>query len=202
MRIHLIRHGQTHWNKERRVQGQSESTLCEEGRQQATALRSVMDQLAIAKVCCSSSIRTRETAEILFGDRDVDTEYRDALREIMMGPWEGFLQAEMKEKFPESFDHFWHFPHLFNLAGAETFEQVQQRGRAELQSIIAEAAGQDVVVISHGVFIKTILCQLEDRPLERLWEPPAMHNCSHTIVALGNDRDSVPQIIQYAGMVQ
>ena len=106
MRIHLIRHGQTHWNKERRVQGQSESTLCEEGRQQATALRSVMDQLAIAKVYCSSSIRTRETAEILFGDREVDTEYRDALREIMMGPWEGFLQAEMKEKISRKFRSF------------------------------------------------------------------------------------------------
>ena len=103
MRIHLIRHGQTHWNKEHRVQGQTESTLCAEGRAQAAALRQVLDQIAISKVYCSTSIRTRETAAILFADKDVETEYRDSLREILLGPWEGFLQTEVKEKYPESF---------------------------------------------------------------------------------------------------
>ncbi len=202
MRIHLIRHGQTHWNKERRVQGQTESTLCEEGREQAAALRPVLNRFTIDKVYCSTSIRTRETAAILFADRDIETEYRDSLREILLGPWEGFLQAEVKEKYPESFEEFWHFPHRFALTGAETFEQVQQRGMQELQRVIDEAAGQHVAIISHGVLIKSILCHLEGRPLDRLWEPPVMHNCSHSIIAVDKDRSTVPQIIQYAETVQ
>lgn len=202
MRIHLIRHGQTHWNKERRVQGQTESTLSEEGREQAAALRPVLNRFTIDKVYCSTSIRTRETAAILFADRDIATEYRDSLREILLGPWEGFLQTEVKEKYPESFNEFWHFPHRFTLAGAETFEQVQQRGMQELQRVVDESAGQDVAIISHGVLIKSILCQLEGRPLDRLWEPPVMHNCSHSIIAVDKDRSAVPQIIQYAETVQ
>lgn len=202
MRIHLIRHGQTHWNKERRVQGQAESTLCAEGREQATTLRPVLNQLAIDKVYCSTSIRARETAAILFADRNIETEYCDSLREILLGPWEGFLQAEVKEKCPESFNEFWHFPHRFSLAGAETFAQVQQRGMQELQRVMDESAGQDVAIISHGVLIKSILCQLEGRPLDRLWEPPVMHNCSHSIVAVDKDHRAVLQIIQYAKTVQ
>jgi probable phosphoglycerate mutase len=202
VKIHLIRHGQTHWNKERRVQGQTESTLCAEGRAQAAALRQVLDQIAISKVYCSTSIRTRETAAILFADQDIETEYRDSLREILLGPWEGFLQTEVKEKFPESFNEFWHFPHRFSLAGAETFAQVQQRGMQELQRVMDDSAGQDVAIISHGVLIKSILCQLEGRPLDLLWEPPVMHNCSHSIVAVNKDSRAVPQIIQYAETVQ
>lgn len=202
MRIHLIRHGQTYWNKERRVQGQTESTLCEAGRAQAAALRTVLNQFKIDKVYCSTSIRTRETAAILFADRDIETEYCDSLREILLGPWEGFLQVEVQAKYPESFDEFWHFPHRFSLAGAETFEQVQQRGMRALQRVMDEARGQDVAIISHGVLIKSILCQLEGRPLERLWEPPVMHNCSHSIIAVDKDRSAVPQIIQYAETVQ
>ncbi len=202
MRIHLIRHGQTHWNKERRVQGQSESTLNEEGRQQAIALRPILNHFAISKVYCSSSIRTRETAALLFENSDVDIEYRDELREILLGSWEGLLQAETKEKYPECFKNFWHFPHRFTLTGAETFAQVQARGLAELQRIRQEVAGEDVAVVSHGVLIKSILCQLAGRPLERLWEPPEMHNCSHSIIEIDTKRGSAPQIIQYAGTVQ
>ncbi len=202
MRIHLIRHGQTYWNKERRVQGQTESTLCEEGREQAAALRMVLNRFAIDKVYCSTSIRTRETAAILFAGRNIETEYCDALREILLGPWEGFLQTEVQEKFPKSFNDFWHLPHCFALDGAETFAQVQQRGMRELQRVVDESAGQDVAIISHGVLIKSILCHLEGRPLDRLWEPPVMHNCSHSIVTVDKDRSTTPQIIQYAETVQ
>ncbi|MES3007646.1 MAG: histidine phosphatase family protein [Pseudomonadota bacterium] len=202
MRIHLIRHGQTHWNKERRIQGQSESTLNDEGRQQASALRPILQHFEISKVYCSSSVRTRETAALLFEDKNIEIEYRDELREIFLGPWEGFLQTETKEKYPESFKDFWHFPHRFTLTGAETFAQVQARGLAEVQRIRQEAAGEDVAVVSHGVLIKSILCQLEGRPLEHLWEPPEMHNCSHSIIEIDTKQGSTPQIIQYAGALQ
>lgn len=184
------------------MQGQMESTLCKEGREQAAALRPTLNKIAFDKVYCSTSIRARETATILFANRDIETEYRDSLREILLGPWEGFLQTEVKEKYPESFDEFWHFPHRFSLAGAESFAQVQQRGMQELQRVMDESAGQDVAIISHGVLIKSILCQLEGRPLDRLWEPPVVHNCSHSIVALDKDCNAVPQIIQYAEAVQ
>ncbi len=203
MRIHLIRHGQTDWNKERRVQGQSESRLTADGRQQAIKLGSHMSAFGIGKVYCSSSIRTRETAAILFAGMDVEIEYCDALREIFLGPWEGSLYADMEGKFPENFADFWHRPDAFSLADAETFVQTQLRGVRELERVIAEAAAQDVAIVSHGVLIKSILCHIENRPLARLWEPPELHNCAHSIVEIdrvNTQGGAVPQIILYAGV--
>lgn len=203
MRIHLIRHGQTNWNKERRVQGQSESTLTTEGREQAAKLRSTWGAVGIGKVYCSSSIRTRETAAILFAGLDVEVEYSDALREIFLGPWEGSLYADMEQRFPQSFADFWHRPDAFSLAGAETFGQTQQRGMRELQRIVADAAAPDVAIVSHGVLIKSILCHVEDRPLARLWEPPEMYNCSHSIIGvdgIGTQDRPALRIIRYAGV--
>ena len=203
MRIHLIRHGQTNWNKERRVQGQSESILTAEGREQAANLRPAMAECGIGKVYCSSSIRTRETAAILFAGTDVDIEYSDALREIFLGPWEGSLYADMEQKFPQSFADFWRRPNVFSLADAETFVQTQHRGMRELRRIVAEDAASNVAIISHGVLIKSILCHVEDRPLARLWEPPEMYNCSHSIVEMtrnGTMGDVALQIKRYAGL--
>lgn len=54
---------------------------------------------------------------------------------------------------------------------------------------------EEIAVVSHGVWIKTVLCAIEGRELGRLWEPPHMHNCAHSIVE--RDGDAL-RIIQYA----
>lgn len=201
MRVHLIRHGQTNWNKEKRVQGHSESTLTQEGRQQAAALAPALLPYNIRKVYCSPSIRTRETAAILFADSSPQTEYCDDLREIFLGPWEGLLQSEIRAKYPENFAHFWESPERFDQEGAEHFAAVQQRGLMLLKQILSTHAAEDVAVVSHGVLIKSILCALEGRPIAQLWEPPVMYNCAHSIVAC-DSANTTPRIVQFAGITQ
>ena len=66
MELHLIRHGQTDWNEERRVQGQSDSQLTQLGINQAIALGERISAIKFDKVFCSSSLRTRQTAANLF----------------------------------------------------------------------------------------------------------------------------------------
>jgi phosphoserine phosphatase len=198
-RIHLIRHGQTDWNREKRIQGRSESRLTAEGREQAEALRQDLDAVGIAKVYCSSSVRTRETAQILFDDRQIPTVYCDDLREIHLGPWEGALWAQMTLMFPDNAQAFWERPHEFSLEGGETFHQVQERGVRRFLAILQECEQQEIAIVSHGVLIKAILCYLEERPLARLWEPPHMHNCAHSIVEVSEQQG--PRIIQYANVL-
>ena len=201
MRIHLIRHGQTNWNKEKRVQGHSESTLTTEGQQQAAALAPTLAAYNIAKVYCSPSVRTRETAAILFAETSAQIEYCDALREIFLGPWEGLLQSEIRTLYPENFSHFWEAPESFNQEGAELFAAVQQRGLMQLKQILSAHTTEDVAIVSHGVLIKSILCALEGRSLAQLWEPPIMHNCAHSIVTC-ESADATPRIVQFAGIAQ
>lgn len=204
MEIHLIRHGETNWNKERRVQGQSESQLTELGIQQAKELGLRIQHLEFDKIYCSSSLRTRQTAEHAFPESTTEINYLDELREIFLGPWEGHLYEDLAQKDPESHRHFWEQPHLFQVKGAESFFELQQRAIDAVTEIEAthrtnSTSSKKVAIVSHGALIKSYLCHVEGRSMDQLWAPPRMHNCAHSIVAFSSGDDSnTTNILQYA----
>ena len=196
MDLHLIRHGQTDWNEERRVQGQSDSRLTQLGEEQAVELGQRIQLVEFDKAFCSSSLRTRQTAANLFPDSRVEIEYLDNLREIFLGPWEGALYNEIEEQEPDSFRHFWEEPHLFDVEGAESFYELQNRAVAVVEKIAELHLDQQIAVVSHGALIKTILCHVENLPMSALWNPPRMHNCAHSIIRFSADGSQ--EIVQYA----
>ena len=196
MDLHLIRHGQTDWNEERRVQGQSDSRLTQLGREQAIELGQRIQLVEFDKVFCSSSFRTRQTAANLFPDSRVEIEYLDNLREIFLGPWEGTLYDEIERREPDSFRHFWEEPHLFDVEGAESFYELQNRAVAAVERIAEQHLEQQIAVVSHGALIKTILCHVENLPMSALWTPPHMHNCAHSIIRFSANGSK--EIVQYA----
>jgi len=200
MQLHLIRHGQTDWNEERRVQGQSESQLTELGIAQAKGLVEKLQHLQFEKIYCSSSLRTRQTAQHAFGlDQNgsgQQIEYLDSLREIHLGPWEGQLYADIEVSDPDSYIHFWQQPHLFDVTGAETFHQLQARILSAVKSMASRWQLHKIAIVSHGAIIKSLLCHLQQRPLSELWAPPQMHNCAHSIIEINGEGNG--HIIQYA----
>lgn len=196
MQLHLFRHGETDWNAERRIQGQSESRLSDLGIQQAASLGERIRHLQFDRVYCSSSLRTRQTAEHVFGSTRDDIRFMDSLREIDLGPWEGRLYAEIEVEDADSYRHFWQEPHLFLVDGAETFLQLQQRALTTVNEIKQELGQGTIGIVSHGALIKALLCHFEQRPLSELWAPPGMHNCAHSIVEVNSDGSG--HIIQYA----
>ena len=204
MELHLIRHGETNWNKERRAQGQSDSHLTDLGTQQAKELGQRIAHLEFDKIYCSSSLRTRQTAEYAFPELVTEIKYLDELREIFLGPWEGHLYEDLAQSEPESHNHFWEQPHLFRLSGAESFFELQQRAIDAVAEIEAahrtdSMGGKKVAIVSHGALIKSYLCHVEGRSMDQLWAPPRMHNCAHSIVALSSvDDGSNANILQYA----
>lgn len=204
MELHLIRHGETNWNKERRVQGQSESQLTDLGIQQAKALGLRIGHLNFDKIYCSSSLRTRQTAEHAFPESTTEIAYLDELREIFLGPWEGHLYEDLAQREPESHRHFWEQPHLFQVEGAESFFELQQRAidavaEIETRHSTNATSTRKVAIVSHGALIKSYLCHVEGRSMDQLWAPPRMHNCAHSIVAFSSiDGSSTANILQYA----
>ena len=198
-RIHLIRHGETAWNAEGRVQGHADNPLNDTGRQQARALGERLAAIRPVRLCASSSARARETAELAFGHLDLELRLFPELREICLGDWEGQLYRDLEQSHPEEVRLFREEPHRFQYPGAETFLALQARGLAALAAILAEAEpGGDILVVSHGAMIRTLLGHHLDRPLSRLWEPPRMHNCAHSILefsAAGSAR-----VLRYADL--
>ena len=204
MELHLIRHGETNWNKERRVQGQSESHLTDLGIQQAQDLGQRIAHLEFDEIYCSSSLRTRQTAEHAFPESTIEIAYLDELREIFLGPWEGNLYEDLAQSEPESHRHFWEQPHLFRVSGAENFFELQQRAIdavAEIETTHRAnfTSGKKIAIVSHGALIKSYLCHVEGRSMDQLWAPPRMHNCAHSIVTFSSsDGASNTTILQYA----
>ena len=196
MELHLIRHGQTNWNEERRAQGQSESALTYKGKVQALELGKKISHMKFDQIFCSSSLRTRQTAELIFPNQALNIQYLDSLKEIFLGSWEGRLYKDIEIANPESHKHFWEEPHLFDLRGAENFYQLQKRAINTVQEITKDFASKKVVIVSHGALIKSLLCDAEQKPLKELWSPPRMHNCAHSIIVY--KKETPQKILQYA----
>lgn len=204
MNLHLIRHGETDWNKERRVQGQSESNLNETGRAQASALQDTILALNPSAVHVSSAVRTRQTAELLTANIDVPHQFRDDLREIHLGPWETRLWDEVEAEAPLDVDNFRNQPHLFSLEGAESFQQLQDRGVSAIEAIIAseianEHAGQ-ILVVSHGAILKALLLHYAGVDLSRQWSGAELYNCAQSV--LRADKTGKREVVSIAGVAQ
>lgn len=191
--IHFIRHGQSTWNAEVRIQGSSDPDLSDLGRSQARALAGKLP--AFDRHFSSDLKRTRQTIELILEGRTENVVYRSSLREIHLGPWEGMLLSEATEQYPEQTDNFRHNPEKFLVDDAETFAALQARAHKAVNEIVAECPLQTVLVVSHGALLKSLLIDYENRPLSTIWSDPHMDNCAHSIVEYG---EGSPKVIKFA----
>ena len=187
--LHFIRHGQTNFNLEKRVQGQFDSVLTKLGIQQAKDLKLYIESLGLSAVYSSTNIRARQTAEILTENVMLGISYKHDLREIMMGPWQERLYSDVACSHPDQMDAFRKDPENFALNGAETFAQVQSRGVRAIDAIIKSEQDGHVLIVSHGVMIKTILCHYVKVSLKHVWDQPHLGNCSHSIIEVHSKGD-------------
>ena len=200
-KIIFVRHGETDWNAIRRIQGHSESQLNETGKLQAAALRPRIEAMGIDSIYCSPSDRTTETKEILTQNLPLETNYDPDLKEILLGPWEGMMWSDIEKDHPGEVRHFREQPELFKLEGAETFQQMQDRGLKILNKIVKESTAARkscVLVVSHGAFIKTLMAGVAGIPVSRLGEQAALPNCSVSIVRVDGEKLRVETIADQA----
>lgn len=174
----FVRHGVTAWNKEGRAQGSSDVPLDEEGIQMAER---VADRLAAEQwdvIYTSHLIRAKKTAEIIAAKKPGVQLVEDArLRETGGGLVEGTTEAERIEKWGED----WKQQDM----GFETHESIVSRGLESLDEIKKKHAGQRVLVVSHGSFIKRMLNELVT---DTVYEQ-SLDNTSLTIVQLSDDHN-------------
>lgn len=192
--LHLFRHGETNFNAERRVQGQFDSVLTEKGIAQAEAARPVVEGLGITAAYASSNVRARHTAEIMTRNLPLDLHIRDDLKEIKMGVMERQLYADLMRTMPEAMKAFSNDPASFRAEGAETFEQVQNRGVASIEDIIETEKEGTVLVVAHGAILKMIFVHYAGLDLNAFRTPPMLGNCSHSILEIEGDRRRITQI--------
>jgi broad specificity phosphatase PhoE len=149
--IYLLRHGQTTFNAEGRMQGQSESALSPLGERQAVAMGDLLKSLIPDpqgwRLVSSPLGRTRQTAAAVSAALGLPVEIDDRLIEVGVGAWQGRLTKEIGAEYPELFksrEWFFHAP------GGETYDQMAERLGAWLADQPPEAE-RKVIAVSHGV---------------------------------------------------
>lgn len=150
--IYLVRHGQTEFNRERRIQGHVDSPLTDLGVRQAKAvgrlLRDLIRDPAGWRIVSSPLGRARATAEIVAGKLGgLPVEFDDRLKEMSWGPHDGRLRSELEAENPEKFGKTgW----AFDAGSGESYEAVAERVGAWLSDLPPEPERR-IVAVSHGI---------------------------------------------------
>jgi probable phosphoglycerate mutase len=189
-RVIVVRHGQTEWNVQARIQGQGDSELTDEGRAQA---RSIAERLARAPfdILVSSDLgRAAATAEHIASrcGRPIVLDAR--LRERHFGVGEGMTYEEVDRAYPGAFARVRSVDPDFVIPGGESRRQFHERVRAAFDSLAAAHAGRTVVVVTHGGVLATFFRHVHDIPLD-VAHPIAITNASYNVLHHDGARWSV-----------
>ncbi len=155
--IILIRHGETEWNSQKRMQGHSNSDLSEVGRGQIQALGELMKNVSFDHIYSSDSLRARQTAEAITQYSGHTLQFDQRIREKNLGVFEGLTSTEAKERHPEIY-------RLFKTAGAnyvidegESTQQLLERALEFIEEIRLRHPQERVVMVTHGGVVRVLM---------------------------------------------
>jgi broad specificity phosphatase PhoE len=187
----LVRHGQTAWNREERFRGQVDLPLDEWGRQQAELVgRRIAGQWKPAAIYASSLQRTLQTAAGVARACGLRTTIHDGLLDIDFGAFAGLTPEEAADRHPELARAWQRAPHMVLFPGGESLGDVRDRAVAALVEIAANHPDQTVVLVSHVVVCRLLLCAALDLDSSYFWafEPAT---ASISVLEVSNGRKSL-----------
>lgn len=182
MKIYITRHGETQWNVQGLMQGQKDSELTEKGIDNAKRLGERLKDINFDVIYSSPLKRAVDTANYIKGEKDTKVVLVESLREMSFGVWEGMEHSKVKELYPEQHIDFWQRPHLYKpIENGESFEEVLMRVKKVWEDII-KAGGDNVLIVTHAVVLKTLYLIIKKLEIKDLWNPPFMKDTCLTIV--------------------
>jgi len=166
--FYLIRHGETAFNREGRLQGQIDPPLSDLGREQARRIGERLAEVDIAHVYASPLARALESARIAVGDR-APIETRAGLREMNLGAWEGKQAPELRANFGDTVRLWFEQPSAARIPGAETIRAFRARVVRTMGEIRAAHADGTVAVFAHGGVVCAYLAGVLRLRLDDIW---------------------------------
>lgn len=185
MKLYMVRHGETDWNKARKLQGQADIPLNEFGVhlavQTGIGLRDIPFDL-----CISSPLkRAIETGEKILEGRDVPIQTDERIVEMSFGEWEGKCCKNENWELPESFRLFFEAPaEYIPPEDGEDFQMVRKRTGEFLEELFAreDLKDQTILITTHGVALCAMINYIKKEPLSAFWGRGVHKNCAVTEV--------------------
>ena len=168
-RVYLVRHGETEWNRQGRLQGTADVPLNERGRAQAAALAARLRGVHFDAAFSSPLGRALETAAAVWAGRPGAVSVLDDLREIGYGRWQG-LDATARDADDRALHRRWReapwdvtFPH------GESLHDVERRARRAIAHLAGAWPDATVLVSGHGHLNRVLLLAARGEPRDRFW---------------------------------
>ena len=182
--LHFIRHGETDWNADGRVQGNADVPLSERGREQAEELATRLAGWPIGAVYSSDLQRALDTARPLADRLGLEPVVDPILRERNFGAFEGLLDSEVEARLDDSAT-FWRDPDTRPDDG-ESRREVWNRVVGFLDALLENPPADEIAIVSHGGPIRLAAAYLAQEDVESMtWR--AVANVSVTTVESGVD---------------
>lgn len=175
MKIYILRHGETPWNRLKKLQGSTDISLNEKGIEYAELTREgfAREGLVFDHAFVSPLSRAKETADIILMHRGVPAVVDSGLTEMNFGTIEGMCIDDTQDRahFPNAYACFYDTEKYVPEGKGETFEQVHERIRHFIQKQLVplEEIAEHVLVVCHGGILRTFLSVAEHKDLKDFW---------------------------------
>jgi broad specificity phosphatase PhoE len=174
LKLILIRHGETYWNHERRVQGgDSDIELNDTGLEQATKLASFLENEPIAAILSSPLQRATATAEVIASHHQLPVEIDQGLRELKVGELEGMSVSNLSTTFSQFLMQWWQEGGPMKLPDGESLVELQQRAWKAVERLLerhktnlGHSENTTVIIVSHYFVTLAIILKALNLPLD------------------------------------
>lgn len=169
MRLFLVRHGETNWNRSEVFRGRVDVELNERGIDQARRTGTALKDIELAAVYTSPLSRACQTARSIALPHGLEVEIVEELTDIDFGSWQGLSHQEVIAKYPDMYRLWKTAPHQVCFEGGETLGDVLERSVAVINRIIECHRDHNVAVVSHRVVTKVLLCHYIGLSAAHFW---------------------------------
>jgi probable phosphoglycerate mutase len=185
LKLYLLRHGETIYSRTGGYCGDLDPELTENGQKMAAAFAKAHQAIAWDAVFVSPMKRTIATAKPLCEAISMEMQFRDGLRELRYGKWEGLTNEFVKENYSEDYLRWLTEPAWNPPTGGETAVQLASRASLAIAEIQEQYSSGNVLVVSHKATIRVILCSLLGIDLGRYRDRIDVPAASLSIVQFG-----------------
>jgi len=168
LKLILVRHGETLSNRENRVQGVTDNELSDYGRLQAEKLAESLRSEPIDGIISSPLKRAYQTAQAICKFHEASIEVDSNLQEMNHGDFENISIAELREKHLPFLNQWFSDPASVAMPNGESLFDLQARAWGAIEKIMGNS--KNVLVVSHGMTIMTILCRIKSLDLSHAKE--------------------------------
>jgi phosphoserine phosphatase len=169
MKLYIVRHGETEWNKEEVFRGRKDIPLNDTGKRQAEMVGAYFAARTVNRIVASPLSRATVTADAISRTTKVRVEAMEEFTDINFGTWEGLPLTDVEKRFPADFASWKTSPEKTRIEGGETLAEVRDRVSRAIATIGSDHA-ESIVVVTHRVICKLIVLSCLNIANNHFWD--------------------------------